>query len=85
VPAGFTRQEFQAQVEFEVTADASQQIIDQQVRQKFLEAAQQQFPGASLAENEQLQQAGVLEELPAANGYKRLRATIRGFVRVPDR
>lgn len=84
VPAtsSFVLQEFQTDVEIQVTEGASQQAISEQFRQAYLSAAQQQYPGAQLS-NIPLGNVGDPTVVSSGAGYQRLRATIQGFINVP--
>lgn len=85
VPAtgSFVLQEFQVEIEIEITEGASQQVITEQFRQEYLKAAQQQYPGAQLG-NTPIGSVGAPEVVSSGAGYQRLRATIKGFINVPQ-
>lgn len=85
VPAtsSFVLQEFQTDVEIQVTEGASQQAISEQFRQAYLSAAQQQYPGSQLS-NIPLGNVGDPTVVSSGAGYQRLRATIQGYINVPQ-
>ncbi|HEY0739665.1 MAG TPA: serine/threonine-protein kinase [Herpetosiphonaceae bacterium] len=79
----FVLEQFRTEVEIEVTEGASQQVISEQFRQAYLSAAQQQYPGAQLS-NIPLGNVGQPTVVSSGAGYQRLRATIQGYINVPQ-
>jgi serine/threonine protein kinase len=79
----FVLQEFRTEIEIEVTEGASQQVINEQFRQAYLNAAQQQHPGSQLS-NIPLGNVGQPTVVSSGAGYQRLRATIQGYINVPQ-
>lgn len=70
-------------VEVEVTANASQEAIDQAFQAAYLQKAQQLHPGATLDPDRAPGIVGPTEELPAAEGFARYRATMNGYILAP--
>ncbi|HEX6288011.1 MAG TPA: serine/threonine-protein kinase [Herpetosiphonaceae bacterium] len=80
---GFVLQQFSTELEIEVTKGAGDDVIIQKFRKKFFEAAQQQYPGAQ-AGSIQPSYIGAPEEVGSGAGYRRLRATMSGFINIPQ-
>jgi len=71
---------FETEVEITVTEQATEDVVRQALRDKYLATARQQYPNAELDNNRPPGYIGGLEETPLGNGYKRVRATISGRV-----
>ncbi len=74
---------FTTTVNVEVTAGATDEAVQQAFARAYLEAAQRQFPNAQLDPTRPPGIDGVPEQLPAAEGYVRYRATMNGYILVP--
>ena len=82
-PAALEIQQFRETLEIELPAGSSGDTIRQEFRKAYLNAAQIKYPGAQGTGNLP-SYVGSVEQVGTNGGYTRYRATLDGFIGVPD-
>ena len=77
-------QSYKATISIEVTSGADDAAVREAFRQKFVEQAQQDHPGATLSSNAPLSYIGSPVKTDLGNGFAKWEVEMSGFLNVPQ-